>query len=149
MQEQRFKQLLVEQAQIEHGHHVLDFGCGRGTLKTELAKIDPGAEVSEYDPGIPGKDVLPAAADLLVATDVLEHIEPVFLHSTLDALRQLAIRAGYFTIALVPAKETLPDGRNAHICLMTSSEWMTKLRIAGFQAQKAEVNSKGLWVWCT
>ena len=33
---------------------VLDFGCGRGTMKPFLEERHPHIIVSEYDPGIPG-----------------------------------------------------------------------------------------------
>jgi ubiquinone/menaquinone biosynthesis C-methylase UbiE len=49
MQEQRFKQLLVEQAQIGHDHHVLDFGCGTGTLTHMLKRRYPSALISGLD----------------------------------------------------------------------------------------------------
>src|SRR5687768_12774179 len=54
---------------------ILDFGCGRATLKPTLLKINKLLNISEYDPGIPELDVLPQSVDLLVANDVLEHIE--------------------------------------------------------------------------
>src|SRR5262245_55345835 len=55
---------------------VLDYGCGKGTL----AKVLVGYNVAEYDPAVPGKDGRPQPAELVVCTDVLEHIEPELLH---------------------------------------------------------------------
>lgn len=125
---------------------VLDFGCGRGTLKPALLDIDPGIEIFEFDPAIAGKDAAPEPADLLVATDVLEHIEPDEVPATLRYLRELAKVAAYFTIALTVSKVSLPDGRNAHITLLTEMEWIDRLQAAGFMIAKAQMR-KGLWVW--
>src|SRR5690349_2220578 len=56
---------------------VLDFGCGKGALKQALATAAPEITVLEFDPAVPGKDTLPTQPfDLLVALDVMEHIEP-------------------------------------------------------------------------
>ena len=49
MQEQRFKRLLVDQAQIQHSQHVLDFGCGTGTLTRMLKRTYPSALISGLD----------------------------------------------------------------------------------------------------
>lgn len=127
---------------------VLDYGCGRGTLKPALVKAGIKAEnIFEYDPAIPGKDgSWVDHADLLVANDVLEHIEPDRVESTLFFLRTLADRAAYFTIALTPSKVNLPDGRNAHITLLTVDEWLTHLKVAGFDIVRSQI-VKGLWVW--
>lgn len=127
---------------------VLDYGCGRGTLKPELFKIDPYLDVFEYDPAIEGRDEDPAPADLLVANDILEHIEPEYLDATLARLRGLAIKGAYFTIALTPSKVSLPDGRNAHLIIKDQYFWIAKLELAEFRTQDAKMK-KGLWVWAT
>ncbi len=127
---------------------VLDYGCGRGTLKPALlldSKIHP-EWIFEYDPAIEGKNALPNPADLLVANDVLEHIEPECLGTTLDYIRLLARLGAYFTIALTPSKVSLPDGRNAHLIIKSREWWELKLTAAGFKINRAELR-KGLWVW--
>ena len=35
---------------------ILDYGCGKGTLKPALAALAPDLTVLEYDPAIPGKE---------------------------------------------------------------------------------------------
>jgi ubiquinone/menaquinone biosynthesis C-methylase UbiE len=54
MQEQRFKELLVEQANIGQAHRVLDVGCGTGTLTRMLKHKYPGATITglDIDPAI-------------------------------------------------------------------------------------------------
>lgn len=48
-QEMRFKQQLVEQANIEAGQRVLDLGCGTGTLTMLIKQMYPDAEVMGLD----------------------------------------------------------------------------------------------------
>lgn len=45
----RYKTMLIEQANIQPGHHVLDLGCGTGTLATMVKKAQPDAEVTGLD----------------------------------------------------------------------------------------------------
>jgi ubiquinone/menaquinone biosynthesis C-methylase UbiE len=47
--ERRFKRMLVEQVQLRPGMHVLDVGCGTGTLAMELKRTCPEAVVSGID----------------------------------------------------------------------------------------------------
>src|SRR5262245_55685286 len=77
---------------------VLDYGCGRGTLGPVLRQ--KGIEVREFDPGIETVSALPEPADLVVATDVLEHVEPDRLEVTLAFLRSITRAGAYFVIAL-------------------------------------------------
>ena len=45
----RYKSLLIAQADIRPGQHVLDLGCGTGTLAILAKKAQPGAEVAGLD----------------------------------------------------------------------------------------------------
>ena len=47
--EERFKELLVEQAAPAAGQRVLDLGCGTGTLAIQVKQREPGAEVAGLD----------------------------------------------------------------------------------------------------
>jgi 2-polyprenyl-3-methyl-5-hydroxy-6-metoxy-1,4-benzoquinol methylase len=115
---------------------VLDYGCGRGTLKQKLDRLvfsGFGGErpcpyrVLEYDPAIPGKDAAPEPADLVVCGDVLEHIEPACLGDVLDHLAALTKKAAFLVIATRPAKKVLSDGRNAHLIVEGPEWWLCKL----------------------
>jgi 2-polyprenyl-3-methyl-5-hydroxy-6-metoxy-1,4-benzoquinol methylase len=100
----------------------LDYGCGQGALGRALNQ-----EISEYDPAIAGKDSSPQPADLVICTDVLEHIEPECLESVLDHLKSLTKEALFAVISTRPAKKTLADGRNAHLIIEPWSFWEEKL----------------------
>jgi hypothetical protein len=104
---------------------VLDYGCGKGNVAKALANAD--VLVAEYDPAIEGKDAEPDPAELVVCTDVLEHIEPVHLNAVLRDLRRVTQRRLFVTIACRPAGKTLADGRNAHLLVKPSAWWRAKL----------------------
>lgn len=107
---------------------VLDYGCGRGTLKPELEALDPMVRVSEYDPGVPGKDVLEMRpVDIVVCTDVMEHVEEQYVVKTLQTINWLAINCVFFNIDTGESKSFLPDGRNTHITIKPSSWWRANL----------------------
>lgn len=101
---------------------ILDYGCGKGLLKQALGGI-----VNEYDPAIEGKDKTPLESDMVVCTDVLEHIEPECLDDVLDDLKRCTRKVGFFTVATRPAKKILPDGRNAHLIQESHSWWLPKI----------------------
>lgn len=102
---------------------VLDYGCGKGYL----AKALP-FPIWEYDPAIHGKDESPKPADLVVCTDVLEHIEPDCLLSVLADLKRCVKSVGYFTIHTGAARKTLPDGRNTHLIQQKRQWWKNRLK---------------------
>lgn len=107
---------------------VLDFGCGRGTLKAPLEEMNPDVTVLEYDPGVAGKTVLPKyPVDYVVCTDVMEHVEEQFVPETLRTINWLAIHGVFFNIDLCLSKSFLPDGRNTHITIKPSKWWATQL----------------------
>lgn len=101
---------------------VLDYGCGKSSLARNLPFT-----IQEYDPAIPKHAALPTPADIVVCTDVLEHIEPELLDNVLNHLQSLVKKAGFFTIATRPAKKILADGRNAHLIIQPMRWWVNKL----------------------
>lgn len=108
---------------------ILDFGAGERTLERDAKWALPQAKVTSYDPGIPGIDVLPTGQfDIVICTDVMEHVEPQFVDQTLDVIRALTKHAAYIDIACSPAKTHLPDGRNAHLVVEQPSWWLVKLQ---------------------
>lgn len=117
---------------------VLDYGCGKGTLAAHARRVSP-LSFANYDPAIPAFAAEPAPADLVVCTDVLEHIEPLCLADVLDHLASLTVKGFYFQIACREAKRILGDGRNAHLLVRDPMFWFENVRqrfdILHFKAQ--------------
>ena len=106
---------------------ILDYGCGKGTFATSIKHMGWSGELFEYDPCVPGKEAQPSPADLVVCTDVLEHIEPEKIDNVLIHLRTLARKELMVTISTRPANKFLPDGRNAHLIIESPDWWFNKV----------------------
>jgi hypothetical protein len=98
---------------------ILDYGCGKGTLKDAL----PGFDVREYDPCVRGKDARPEPADMVVCTDVLEHVEAECIRSVLADIMGLSRSAVLLGICCKAGGKTLADGRNAHVLVKPAGWW--------------------------
>ena len=105
---------------------ILDFGCGKGNLVTLMQEKYPDKTILGYDPGntIFDRSISNVNVDLLVSSDVLEHVEPHLINETLADLSTKS-KYIYHLISLAPAKRKLPDGRNAHL-IQESPEWWRK-----------------------
>lgn len=104
---------------------VLDYGCGKGTFSEALRQKGSDLIVYEYDPAISDKNAEPPAADIVLCSDVLEHVEPEALDSVIAHIATKAEKAAFLYIATRAAKKTLPDGRNAHLTIQ-SGDWWTE-----------------------
>jgi uncharacterized Rossmann fold enzyme len=116
---------------------VLDYGCGKGYLASTLAQ--EGIPIWEYDPAVPGKSEAPRPADLVICTDVLEHVEPDHIVAVLLDLKRVTRKVGYFVVHTGPSSKSLPDGRNAHV-LQRSRKWWE--RVLGKFFYVGKVNEK-------
>jgi uncharacterized Rossmann fold enzyme len=105
-----------------HTTSVLDYGCGKGYLARELP-----FPIWEYDPAIPGKDAAPRPADIVICTDVLEHVEDGKVQHVLGDLKRCLRQVGYFVIHLGPAAKTYADGRNTHLTQRGQTWWEGKV----------------------
>ncbi|HEY3658258.1 MAG TPA: GT-D fold domain-containing glycosyltransferase [Steroidobacteraceae bacterium] len=110
---------------------ILDYGCGENKLAEALKPI----RVSGYDPGVPERASMPKPCDLVICTDVLEHVEPEKLNDVLDHVWRITGKVAYFVISTRPANAILPDGRNAHLSVLPAAVWLEKLRALGWQCQ--------------
>lgn len=113
---------------------ILDYGAGKQTLANAL----PHLPIKGYDPAMPGLDKQPEPADLVVCTDVLEHVEPERINSVIRHLAKVTRRKLFFSIATAPSKKTLADGRNAHLIVRQHDWWRHKLSLC-FQVLLWEV----------
>lgn len=116
---------------------VLDYGCGKATLQKGLP-----FPIQNYDPCVDEYSKRPVPADIVVCTDVLEHIEPECIKEVMDDLRSLTKQLLFVNVACRPAKKTLPDGRNAHIIQESPNWWLTwllpRFALHSFQANDGE-----------
>jgi len=137
----RWAEHVEKVALLRNSTSILDYGCGGGML----AKALP-LPIREYDPAIPGKDAAPQPADIVVCTDVLEHIEPAFLDAVLDHLQELTLGVAFLTIHCGPASKSLPDGRNAHISQHPMPWWIDQINCRFVIAQLQILGPYTIWM---
>jgi len=102
----------------------VDYGCGKGGTIRWLNGLAPHLQITGYDPGNPDyRDVELTQYDLAYSCDVFEHIEREDIPHTIHTMQSLA-PVNILIIDLTPAKKHLPDGRNAHVTLLSKDEWI-------------------------
>lgn len=74
---------------------ILDYGCGSGWFGQWMKAIDDSLRVLEYDV-TEGRDALPKPADLVVAFDVMNWVEPSKRWAVLGHITALAKKGVYF-----------------------------------------------------
>lgn len=112
----------IEKYQIKS---ILDFGCGKGETLKQIKEKYPSIKTYGYDPAY--DSFMPDKVDMIISKDVLEHIEPEELDSTIEDLRNRCNIVQYHLIACHKATAVLPDGRNAHLIIKTPDWWQRKL----------------------
>ena len=132
----KYADLIIKLTEALNTKLVLDYGCGKG----HLAKALP-FPIWEYDPGVLGKEESPRPADIVICTDVLEHIEPELLGDVLGDLRRCIKQVGYLVIHTGPASKTYADGRNTHL-IQQGQEWWNEVLSNFFTIGK--MDKKGL-----
>lgn len=114
--------VVLEMAESLETKDILDYGSGKGTLANNIPFT-----IRQYDPAISVKNASPRPADIVVCTDVLEHVEPDKLDSVLDHLQDLTRRAVFLNIATILALKSLEDGRNAHLIVENIEWWLPQI----------------------
>lgn len=102
---------------------ILDYGCGKRTLEAAL-----GFDIANYDPAIEGLEHNNQPHNIVFCGDVLEHIEPELLDDVLRDIKRCTLKKAILIACTVPAKKTLPDGRNAHLILKDANWWYEKVK---------------------
>jgi hypothetical protein len=120
---------------------VLDYGCGENRLAESLQEH---FRVSGYDPGIAARAAMPKPCEMVVCTDVLEHVEPDKLDAVLDHLWRLTGEVAYVVISTRPANAMLPDGRNAHLIVQESQWWLDRFVASGWFVRRSSETGKEL-----
>lgn len=124
---------------------VLDYGSANvGAMKFVREKfwLPPDVTDACYDPFVEGSNREPRPADLVICTDVMEHVEPECTSAVLDHIASLTNRVVFFAISLIPANKTLADGRNAHINLRDAEFWLKEIK-RRFVTSEAKVSPNG------
>ena len=130
--------LLQEFPEIET---ILDYGCGGNTLKEWVEeKGITDKKWTLYDPGVPEFNHVPKGRfDLVITTDVLEHVEEIMLNKVLVHLRELTGRFLYNEIACYFCGITFGDGpyagQDLHINMKPPDVWSKRLHHRDFSVQ--------------
>lgn len=105
---------------------LLDYGCGQTDLTQAVQGL--GVQLHRYDPAIPALSTLAIArADLVVNTDVLEHVPEEGIEPYLAHIAGLTTHA-LFSVSTCLAQEILPNGQNAHCSVKEPEEWLRIIR---------------------
>ena len=119
---------VLELCEAVNARSLIDYGCGKGTLGRYLKPF--GIKYTPYDPAtFPKRPKEPA--DIVVALDVLEHIEPDTLNNVLDDMHALGTKLFFAVVSTRPATKTLQDGRNAHLIVEDWWWWKKHLHNHG------------------
>lgn len=103
---------------------VLDYGCGKSSLTKELSKYYPHINFYGYDPAVEGISSLPHGIshyDLIICTNVLEHVPVTEMDSVLNEISSLSQNV-IFVLNHCKAYRSLPNGENAH-CTIKPVHW--------------------------
>jgi len=124
---------------------LLDYGCGKGYILNHLSTLYPTVNCHGYDPAVKIFNNIPTQDfDCVFSNDVLEHIEPNFIVDVLLHINQLSKKHVWLRIDTMPARKTLPDGRNAHLILESDTWWYDMIsRSINGNIVYAELDKKG------
>ena len=118
----------------------LDYGAGKQSLSAEMRRR--GIEMADYDPSISHISTLPNPADLVVCSDVLEHVEPEYFIRVMNHLRSLTGKCLLVRVCLVPcSSKTLPDGSDPHRIVKDQEWWLSALE-KGFDVKEIHESSE-------
>ena len=107
---------------------ILDYGCGKGNLVKALANKYPSIKVYGYDPAVEEFEKMPVdKVDLVICTDVLEHIPENELPDTVARIASLSENV-FFHLHHAKAVAVLPNGENAHCTIYSPKQYADLLK---------------------
>ena len=112
---------------------LLDYGSGKGMqyLVGRVHEKWRGILPTCYDPGYAPLAKRPGGKfDGVICTDVMEHIEERDVPDMLADIFSYADGFVFLGIATIPARKTLPDGRNCHVTIRPPEWWNHVVRKA-------------------
>lgn len=97
---------------------ILDYGCGK-------AKYHPEEwNATKYDPAVPEYQNKPTDKfDLVISTDVLEHIPVDNLKDAIDEIFSYSKKWVFVSVCCRKANAILPNGYNAHATIESAKWW--------------------------
>lgn len=119
---------------------VLDYGCGKGALVEYF--IRNGILAAGYDPHVFEWQERSDRKDMLVSTDLLEHIPEEDLDKVFDDMLSYRPRLMFHAISNREATQILPDGTNAHKTVKDAAWWLDKLQFANYRTRQLSHNEK-------
>lgn len=136
----RWKQYVLDLSRQYQTKTLLDYGCGKGAL---AAAIGDELVVTQYDPAVPEHAAMPAPAEGIACTDVLEHIEPEYLSRVLAHILDLAGKFVFFNISTkLDGSKDMADGSNPHRIVHPAGWWKKTIAHAGFRVRSSEFYRK-------
>ena len=112
--------------------NVLDYGCGKGVMLNNLIKKYPKINFYGYDPAIPKYKEIPSQKiDMIINTDVLEHIPEEYLPEVMKEISSLCSNC-FFALHHALAYTILPNGQNAH-CTIKPPFWYQNMMTQYFK----------------
>jgi len=117
---------------------ILDYGCGECTLKKYVEEQGIEKEWTLYDPGMREFSKKPEGTfDLVITTDVLEHVEPYMINAVLKELVDYSKDFLYNDIACYLTNVRFQSGpyigQDLHISLKAPDDWGMRLDAFGFK----------------
>jgi|AACY02.5.fsa_nt_gi hypothetical protein len=108
---------------------LIDYGCGKAMYYSDYPFEKKNLDIFLYDPYFIKYKKLPKKKyELLICTDVMEHIQKHEIEESLIKMDNYSIKNLYFSICTRPAKKILPDGQNAHVTLMSKQAWIAIIK---------------------
>lgn len=95
----KWAQAIATLVREQRATSVLDYGAGHGTLAIALKQLVPQwTRITQYDPAVDRISDIPSFADIVVVTNVLEHVEGAKLATVLAHLKMLSRKAVFVVV---------------------------------------------------